>query len=288
MPKKYNTEEFIKKSKLIHGDKYDYSLVKYVGALKYVKIIYDGIIYEQTPSSHLSNLCPEKRCKKLNTESFIEKSKEIHGDKYDYSLTEYKNRFEYVKIIYDGIIYEQTPSLNLLGCCPEKKEIRKTTEEFINKSKKIYEDKYDYSLTEYINKFTKVKICYKGVVYEQLPRYHFKKCPELTGKSNGEEIIKNYLKINNIKYKKEYTYENCKNKIKLRYDYYLPDFNLLIEYDGIQHFKPIEYFGGEYTFNSIIENDNIKNIYAKENNIKLLRIKYLDIDNIDIILKKYL
>jgi len=59
--KKSTTSEFIKKAELIHGNKYDYSLVIYEGAMKYIKIRYENKIYEQTPACHLSGFCPEKR-----------------------------------------------------------------------------------------------------------------------------------------------------------------------------------------------------------------------------------
>jgi len=63
---------------------------------------------------------------------------------------------------------------------------------------------------------------------------------------------------------------------------------MLIEYDGIQHFKPIKYFGGEEKFKFQQKTDFIKNEYCKNNNIKLLRIPYWEFDNIKLILAKEL
>ena len=169
--------EFIEKAIKIHGNKYDYSLVEYNGCSVKIKIKYDDIIYEQTPSCHLSGYCPEKKAIKMDRILFIEKAIKIHGNKYDYSQVKYIDRFTKVKIIYNGDFYMQTPDVHLDGDCPEKIQLRKTTSDFIKKSKTIYGDKYDYSQTVYVDKLTKVKIIYSGITYEQLPRFHYKNPP---------------------------------------------------------------------------------------------------------------
>ena len=101
------TEEFIKEAKNKWGDKYDYSLTNYTGALKKIKIKYDGIIFEQIANSHL-NYAPELN---MNQEYFIHKAKNKWGNIYDYSLVEYKNCKEKVKIIFTktNVVFEQSP-----------------------------------------------------------------------------------------------------------------------------------------------------------------------------------
>lgn len=79
---------------------------------------------------------------------------------------------------------------------------------------------------------------------------------------------------NNIKYIKQKTFKECKDIKLLKFDFYLPEYNMCIEFDGIQHFKPIERFGGIDGFKKTKQNDKTKNIYCDKNNIKLLRIKY--------------
>jgi hypothetical protein len=94
---KLTTEDFVERAKKIYGDKYDYSLVEYCGAKIKVKIIcnYHGV-FEQVPDAHCRGVgC--KKCgyenrnnrKKIREYIFIEKSKELHKEKYDYSLVEY-------------------------------------------------------------------------------------------------------------------------------------------------------------------------------------------------------
>ena len=100
-----------------------------------------------------------------------------------------------------------------------------------------------------------------------------KGCPRCN-ESHGEKNISNYLNINNIIYISQYTFDDCKDKRKLPFDFYLPELNICIEYDGEQHFKTIDYFGGEEGLRIRQLHDQIKTDYCKNNGISLLRIKY--------------
>ena len=106
-----------------------------------------------------------------------------------------------------------------------------------------------------------------------------KSCGKCNKHSIGEEIIQSFLIQNKINFDTQKQFDDCvnlKTKHKLRFDFYLPNHNCCIEYDGIQHFEPREYFGGEEEFKKIQERDNIKNQYCKDNNIKLIRIPYTE------------
>ena len=277
--KNSNTDKFILKAKEIHNNKYDYSLVEYKNSKNKIKIICpEHGIFEQLPKSHLEGQkCP--KCNIITSEIFIRKAKKIHGDKYDYSLVEYKNNNTKVKIIcLKHGVFEQSPSnhINSKNNCPKCSSSLLTTDDFIKKAKEIHNNKYDYSLVEYKNNRTKIKIiCPKHGIFEQKPNAHLNKqgCP-LCNESKGERIIKNYLKENNVSFKRQKTFDDCKYKYTLKFDFYLLDYNICIEYDGEQHFKSVEYFGGINTFNDIKIKDKIKNDYCKNNNIKIVRIKY--------------
>lgn len=106
--------------------------------------------------------------------------------------------------------------------------------------------------------------------------------------SHGEKEIKKCLEKNNIKYEFQKKFPNCKLKRPLPFDFYLPSYNILIEYDGEQHFKPIKYFGGVKKFNSLRKKDKIKNLFAQENGIYLLRIPYTKINEVEKILTAHL
>ena len=92
--------------------------------------------------------------------------------------------------------------------------------------------------------------------------------------SNGERIVEAILKKNNIKFIKEYRFSNCKNKLVLSFDFYLPNHNTCIEYQGQHHFTPIKHFGDSEMFEKILLRDQIKRDYCKEHNIQLLELKY--------------
>ena len=279
---KSNTNDFIKKSKLIHGDKYDYSLVNYTNNSTKVKIILNDIVYEQTPAKHLSGKCPELlRNKKI---SFIERSKLIHGDKYDYSLVNYTGIEDKVKIIYNGDVYDVLPYSHILGKSVEK-IIVKNTKDFIKKSKLIHGDRYNYSKVKYVNGETKVILIFNNKEFLYSPTEHLRGGnPKGTvNGSRGEEKIKNILERYNIEYLSEFTFEDCRYINKLPFDFYIPSLNILIEYDGEHHFKEIGHYNKEQ-FKNTLRNDNIKNNYALNNKISLIRIPYTDYNNIEYII----
>jgi hypothetical protein len=100
-----------------------------------------------------------------------------------------------------------------------------------------------------------------------------KGCPRCN-ESHGEKNIGSYLSMNNITYIPQCTFDGCKDKRKLPFDFYLPELNICIEYDGEQHFKAVDYFGGKEGLKIRQLHDQIKTDYCKNNNISLLRIKY--------------
>lgn len=98
-------------------------------------------------------------------------------------------------------------------------------------------------------------------------------CPKCNA-SRGEREISNYLSKNNIVNIPQYTFDDCRNKKLLPFDFYLPVYNTCIEYDGEQHYKPVDYFGGESGLQQRKNNDAIKTTYCISNGVKLLRIRY--------------
>lgn len=152
-----------------------------------------------------------------------------------------------------------------------------TTEDFIGQAKKTHGNKYDYSKTEYIGANKKVKIrCKKHGEFKQTARQHTDRsygCPSCK-ESKGEKIISEFLKENKIEFIRQKTFKNCKYKSLLFFDFYLPLSNICIEYDGRQHYESIDFFGGEKGLKENVKRDKIKNKYCKNNNIKLIRIKY--------------
>ncbi len=102
--------------------------------------------------------------------------------------------------------------------------------------------------------------------------------------SNGERLIRELLKQRDIEFEEQKRFKTCVNKSQLPFDFYIPHLSTLIEFDGMQHFRPIDLFGGEEGFIQRQVNDSIKNEWAKNNNFKLIRIRFDEIDNVESIL----
>lgn len=306
MPEKLSQNEVIEKFKKVHGNRFDYSLVKFVNTKTKVKIICkEHGIFEQVPNNHLNGqIC--KQCAYIENsknrtktiEKFIKESNKIHHNKYDYSLVDYKRNNIKVKIIckIHKIIFEQTPDahINQKSGCPQCKldkfsiDYRRTKKEFIKNSNIIHENKYRYDLVELSGiRVKSVKIiCPKHGIFEQNVNTHLKgsgclKCSKNFSKC--EEKIAKYLTNKKIKYIRQYRFKNCKNKNTLPFDFYLPDYNTCIEFDGIYHYKP---FHGKIHFKKCIKRDKIKTKFCVDNNIILVRIPYWDAKNIESILDK--
>jgi hypothetical protein len=255
--------DFIKKSKLIHGDKYDYSLVDYVNNYTKVKIICSiHGEFEQSPNKHLDakhgcHICAKELIKeKLNRNNynFIIEAKKIHGDKYDYSNITYIFNRNPIKIICpEHGEFSQKPNDHLQGNGCIKCGIDSSANtrsmgisNFIKKSKLIHGDKYDYSKVEYVNNHTNVVItCIKHGEFKQTPDCHLRgqECPKCNSNISKKEIeVLEYIKS-------IYSGIIITNDKKIlegsELDIYLPDIKLAIEFDGLYWHnelkKPINY-----------------------------------------------
>ena len=283
--KKLTKEEFINRSKEVHGNKYDYSDVEYVNATTLVKIICNvhGSFY-QRPCSHLNS---KQGCPKCSHQSypktldvFIEQAKKKYGDKYSYENVDYINNKTHVIVnCKEHGEFKVRPDNFLHGHgCPKcaikmKKQCNPwTTEFFIKKSKEIYGDLFSYEKTEYKNYETSVIItCKKHGDFLVTPDnfLHLHSCPNCST-SLMEIKLKLILDENNIKYEQQKTFEWLKYIGNLKLDFYLPEYNVAIECQGMQHFKPIELFGGKKTFEITQKRDNIKKELCEKNGVKIL------------------
>ena len=204
-------------------------------------------------------------------------------------MVEYINNSTKVKIKCNncGNIFEQLPRNHIIKkySCPIcSKRFRKTTEQFIQEAKQIHGNKYDYSLVDYINSKTKVKIiCPKHGIFEQSFTEHvnreqrYPKCYN----SKGEEKIRKLLQDKKIKFEEQKKFSDLKDKKSLSYDFYIPSKNLLIECNGEQHYKFNKCFHKNlHEFHRQLHHDWLKRKYAKDNNINLLVIPYWIISNL--------
>lgn len=280
--RKLKRDEFIDRCLRIHGDKYDYSMVTYKCSKTKVKIICKNHgIFEQMPYNHLMgkgcNICKPNFGEKLRLEDFIEMSNKIHNFEYDYSLVNYINNKTKVKIICKKHgTFEQEPRGHLSGlkCATCQGNKKMTKVDFIERCSVIFDNKYDYS--ESIIDGTKSKTtirCPKHGHFTQAVESHIRGhgCPKCKD-SKGEKIISWFLDKNKIKYETQKMFDGCFDVRKLRFDFYIPNMNTCIEFDGRHHFEEIEY--GIHKLEDTIKKDKIKNKFCEENKIRLIRISY--------------
>lgn len=233
--KKLTIQDFIFKSKIIHGNTYDYSETDYIGALKDVKIIcrIHGAFFQRPDCHYNGSGCPV--CGRIagnnllcsSNEEFLKKAYKVHGLLWDYSETFYINSITPIKIIckIHGE-FLQTPSVHLMGSSCKKCSINAITltkKEFVSKSVKKHGSKYDYSLVDYFNNNTKIKIiCNESNhgIFQQVPSTHLKGigCPKCSKKAklSTEEYIVRSVKTHGSKYSYENTvYVNSHIKVKI-------------------------------------------------------------------------
>ena len=304
---KLNEESILKSFRSAHGDLYDYSRVKYSGNLTKVTIgcpVHGW--FDQIPKDHKKGIgcakCGPARCgksRKVTLDEFIRRSKKHHGDRFDYSLVDLKNHgmFDKVQIIcpVHGIMLQKPHAhTNGFGCkkCDAKRtgDINRIDhEEFIRRCIAKHGNKYDYSKTTYIGSHKTVCItCRIHGDFHMTATLHSSgghgchKC----WRSQGEHIIASWLDAQCISYTNEHKFDDCltpKGR-KMKFDFYISSLNVLIEFDGEQHYYASDMFGGNESFERVKKYDVIKNQYAKRKGIRLIRIPFFKRSKIDEVL----
>jgi predicted nucleic acid-binding Zn-ribbon protein len=292
--RRVNFASFIDSAQKIHDNKYEYDELSYSKISAAVKIrCHEHGWFKQNADVHINQQqgCPDcgrisqisKR--KMSRDEFVDKASDIHSSSnFDFTKVDYKNNHTKVQIRCPkhGLFFP-TPSNLLQGSgCPtcgiEKvhEEQMKDLESFVADSKKVHGLKYDYSLVNYTGgKRTVQIICVNHGPFKQTPNAHQRGngCPNCNT-SRGEEKVKMILKNLDINFEQQYTFSKLVDKRKLKCDFFLPDFNLVIEFNGRQHYEPVNRFGGFKGFKETQRRDQIKRKFMKENNIDLLEIHY--------------
>lgn len=296
-------EDFIKEVTEKYPD-YDFGKTEYKKSRNTIKYFCKICNEEKTQlaASLLRNGCPDcsqRRGIQIQTftkEEFVEKAVAKHGDLYDYTETIYVNHRTHVNIKCNRCnkVFSQLSNTHLLGGgCPACNVLKPMpVEEFIERSEYIHgTGKFDYSLVHenYKNNRSLVKIkCNKcGKTSNKQINAHIRGhgC-KFCNNSKGEEFIAKYLTETNVNFEREHKIEGCKHKRLLKFDFYLPEFNACIEFDGEQHFRQIDFYGEE-AFVTTQLRDGIKNKFCENHNIPLLRIKF-DETNIGLLLEQFI
>lgn len=266
--KRLTVKEWIESCRKIHGDKYDYSLVKYTNARDKVDVIChekdewgnEHGVFSIRACNHSSGTgCPicGKRYQ-MSKDEFVRKAKQVHGDKYDYSDTVYEKSTKKVEIrCPEHGIFSQVAASHLSGAgCPKCNHgVKYTKETFIERAKEVHGDYYDYSKVVYSGAKTPVEIiCPRHGSFLQTPDAHNRGCGcSLCKSSKLEDIVSNRLK-------KDFIHFEYNSKIlelgNQTVDFYLPTKKIIIECQGEQHYNPIKF--------NITEDDETTNNKLKE------------------------
>jgi very-short-patch-repair endonuclease/uncharacterized C2H2 Zn-finger protein len=288
-----NTEEFIKKAKEKHGDKYDYSKVEYTSSKEDVIIICkEHGVFKQEAKGHLQGHgC--KTCaiqliansQRSNTEEFIKKAKEVHGDKYNYSKVEYTTSKEAVIIIckkHGDFKQNVGEHLSGNGCSKCGNVYKKNTNEYIEHAKKVHGNKYDYSKTIFNRAKDKIIItCKIHGDFEQEAYCHSigVGCSLCVNKTEGilyNKLLPIYPTIEQQFKKNWCVNELSKTNKYLPFDLCIPEHKIIIELDGIQHFQQVSNWSSP---KEQFTNDKYKEKCANDNNYSVIRILQEDVLN---------
>lgn len=319
---KYTTKTWIEAAKMIHGESIIYDYVDYKGSHEkvHLKCAICGYDFWQEARAHLNGSgcrkCAMKRVGEYNravrnkdlgrltTDEFISRAKDIHGDSIDYSLVNYINMNTKVclKCNKCNNTFYQTPRNHLHrghGCPVCNGGIKDSEKDFLAKAIAMYGNSLDFTKVKYVKSNEKVCVaCHKksknGVEHgdfmitpNALLSGHG--CPHCR-QSNMEEDIKDLLVENGINFTRQKTFDwliNYDTKSKLRLDFYLPDYNVAIECQGIQHFYPTDFAGRgfEWANNLFVDNkhrDEKKKTLCVKNGVKLLYFSTFGCDNDEI------
>jgi ssDNA-binding Zn-finger/Zn-ribbon topoisomerase 1 len=248
--------------------------------------------------------CSDKECsdrQSYDLSKFVEMANAKHGKFYDYSKSIYTSSQDKLEIIcpLHGS-FHQVPAAHLSGmgcpkCANEKASVRltKTKDEFVSLAKSVHGERYDYKNSNYCGVFDKIEIgCKIHGPFFQTPDSHTNGgagCPKCN-LSKGELKIMRFGERYGLSVIHQKSFDDCRNpktNRKLKFDFYAPLQNILIEYDGEQHFHQCTFGNHVLTdeeFKDIQFKDRVKTKYAHDNGIKLLRIPFEKLDNINEIL----
>ena len=304
MPARLTQESVLKKIKEVHGDNYDLSKVVYVNRRTKITVgcrNHEPIYYWKTRAEQLFRgqgcfICGKKKAglvRRTVFNDFIAEAKKNHIDKYWKRYTVDKSTYKHTGEKITVYCSEHNISWEIVanafksgqGCrvCSFEKTAsarRMPLDEIIKRAKKLHGNKYEYSKAVQPDNQTEeiIVTCPKHGEFESIVGNHINPdirsgCP-VCNSSRGEKKLSIYFESKGIKYETQKTFEGLKSEGKLKCDFYLPDYNVVIEYNGRQHYEPVRAFGGINEFKKTINRDKIKEKYCNDNGIRYEVIKY--------------
>lgn len=291
MPKRKTDAQFKKEVYDLVGREYVF-LDTYVNGKSKLKVKHVKCehVYRVTPNNFLyqHSRCPYCSSKAKKTDAqFKQEVYDLVGSEYMF-LDPYQGTLKKIRVKHNKCenTYQVTPSHFLEGTrCPycsakaSGKARRKTSVEFKQEVSSLVDNDYTF-LDTYVNNDTKIKVKHNrcGHVYKVRPTdflSHRTRCP-YCNMPKEEKVIAKILDTFNINYEIQKTFDDLVDKTNLSYDFYIPDQSILIEYQGIQHYQPVDVFGGNNRFAIQQKHDRMKADYAKTHNYKLIAVPYTE------------
>lgn len=281
---KKTDEQFKEEIFNLVGNEYNF-LDNYINNHTKIRVKHNecGHIYKVEPNDFLQgSRCPY--CNggiKKSDKWFKQRVMSLVGNEYTF-LDPYVNSATKLKAKHNkcGRVYRVAPNTFLSGHrCPYcKGTAKRSTAQFKLEVKNLVGDEYRV-LGEYQGVNTKIKMRHNicGNVFFPTPKHFLKgsRCPYCSS-SKGETIISKILDTLNINYEAQKKFDELRDIQLLSYDFFIPSQNILIEYQGKQHYEPINYFGGESQFKSQQKHDKMKLDYAKSHNYNLITVPYTE------------
>ena len=286
MPIKITNEEFLKRVYSQVGNEYQVcSPYKRANQKVLFKHTTCGNTFEMTPNHFLKD---HRRCSYCNhgnaksPEIFVNEFNKLASNEYTL-LSTYRRSNEKIRVKHNkcGYVYMVTPHAFLNGeRCPKCfGNHRKSIDQFKKEVLKTTNNHYECLSETYINNRTKVHILHKDCNRDYWVTPHDfvngNRCP-FCQQSKGEKLVASILDQYKVSYEiqKDFEWNKGKHNAPLPFDCYLPDYHLIIEYDGVEHTKPVAYFGGKPKYEQQVANDRLKEARAIDHNLKILRISY--------------
>jgi hypothetical protein len=292
-------ETFIIRASEVHGSSYIYDESSYSKLTSKMRILCaEHGWFHQTPHSHISMQSGCPKCGKLKAAQACKLSwnkvlslfRETHGDKYQYDKATYSDVSTKMKITcskhgdFWQNPYGHYGGSGCVKCGYEEgaEANRISLPEFIERSKMVHGDKYDYTNVSFSDSLEEVEIiCPKHGSFMQVMRYHYygsgcQKC----NSSRGETSVRLILQKRKLKFIEQKTFDDLTYKGKLKCDFFIPELNTVIEYNGRQHYIPVDAFGGIKALEQNQKRDSIKYDYLHLKGINLIIVRY-DVEDVN-------
>ncbi len=299
-----STDEFIERAIAVHGERYNYDSAVYRGVKHPVEIEckLHGV-FSQVASTHLAGsgcrscaLFSAKEKRSLSFADFVSRSTSAHGGKYIYHESTGFHSKEKVRItcpIHGEFSQQADNHMRGRGCSECANSVKSEKKmidpgDFFSRCNDVHIGRYAYDCSSYTGTLENIDIrCPVHGIFTQNAGHHLRGvgCPRCSNQSTGEREIARCLQSLGVEFECQAKFAGLK---RCRYDFFIRSRSLLIEYDGVQHFSPVDRFGGEERLRSVKRSDERKNRWAWENGYMLMRIPYWMKDRIPELLHRQL